>query len=72
MPFILRGVALLGVDSVMAPQAKRDRAWDYLDRHLDRGLLAALTTTAPLADVPKLAEAILKGETRGRYVIEIG
>lgn len=72
MPFILRGVALLGVDSVMAPQEKRDRAWDYLDRHLDRELLAALTTTARLSDVPKLAEAILKGETRGRYVIEIG
>ncbi len=72
MPFILRSVALLGVDSVMAPPEKRARAWDYLDRHLDRETLHSLTTTAPLADVPKLAEAILKGETRGRYVIEIG
>ncbi|AGT08822.1 MDR family oxidoreductase [Paracoccus aminophilus] len=71
MPFILRSVALLGVDSVMAPQEKRARAWDYLDKHLDRATLHALTTTAKLSEVPKLAEAILKGETRGRYVIEI-
>ena len=72
MPHILRSVALLGVDSVMAPAKKRDRAWAYLDEHLDRAKLAALTTTAPMADLPALAQAIVKGETRGRYVIEIG
>lgn len=72
MPHILRGVALLGVDSVMAPQHKRERAWAYLAEHLDRAKLASLTTTAPLSDLPSLAEAIVKGETRGRYVIEIG
>lgn len=72
MPHILRSVALLGVDSVMAPQKKRDRAWAYLDAHLDRAKLAQLTTTAPLAELPALAQAIVKGETRGRYVIEIG
>ncbi len=72
MPHILRGVALLGVDSVMCPQDKRARAWDFLDKHLDREALAGLTTTAPMSDLPELAQAILKGETRGRYVIEIG
>ena len=71
MPHILRSVALIGVDSVMAPAAKRDRAWAFLDAHLDRAKLAALTTTAPLSDLPALAQAIVKGETRGRYVIEI-
>ncbi len=71
MPHILRSVALLGVDSVMAPQNKRDRAWAYLAEHLDRAKLAALTTTAPMADLPALAQAIVKGETRGRVVIEI-
>lgn len=71
MPHILRGVALLGVDSVMAPQEKRARAWAYLAQHLDHAKLAALTTTAPLSDLPELAKAIVAGETRGRYVIEI-
>jgi acrylyl-CoA reductase (NADPH) len=71
MPHILRGVALLGIDSVMAPQDKRARAWDYLDRHLDRETLKSLTTTAKLGDVPELANTILDGRTRGRYVIEI-
>ncbi len=71
MPHILRSVALLGVDSVMAPSAKRDRAWAFLDAHLDRDKLAALTTTAPFDAIPALADAIVKGETRGRTVIEI-
>lgn len=71
MPHILRGVALLGVDSVMAPQARRDRAWAYLAENLDRAKLASLTTTARFPDLPELAQAIVKGETRGRYVIEI-
>lgn len=71
MPHILRGVALLGVDSVMAPPAKRDRAWAYLSQNLDRAKLAALTTTASLSDLPELAQSIVKGQTRGRYVIEI-
>ncbi|QCO54551.1 oxidoreductase [Pseudorhodobacter turbinis] len=71
LPHILRGVALLGVDSVMAPQKKRDRAWAYLAENLDRTKLAALTTTVSFADLPDLAQAICKGETRGRYVIEI-
>lgn len=72
MPHILRSVALIGVDSVMAPAARRDRAWAFLDAHLDRGKLARLTTVSPMADLPALAQSIVKGETRGRHVIEIG
>nr|WP_323039178.1 MDR family oxidoreductase [Gemmobacter sp.] len=71
MPHILRSVALIGVDSVMCPAAKRDRAWAFLDAHLDRAKLAALTSVSPMADLPALAQAIVKGETRGRHVIEI-
>ena len=72
MPHILRSVALLGVDSVMAPQAKRARAWEFLDCHLDRAKLAALTVTAPMSALPELAEKIVAGQLRGRTVVEIG
>jgi acrylyl-CoA reductase (NADPH) len=72
MPHILRSVALLGVDSVMCPQARRAEAWALLNRDLDRKKLAALTTVAPMADLPKLAEEIVAGRIRGRTVIEIG
>ncbi|TCZ66545.1 acrylyl-CoA reductase (NADPH) [Roseicella aquatilis] len=71
-PFILRGVALLGVDSVMAPRALRLEAWSRLAAQLDRAKLRAMTTTATLDDVPRLAEAILAGRLRGRVVVEIG
>ncbi len=72
MPHILRSVALLGVDSVMCPQTRRARAWALLERDLDRAKLARLTTLAPMADLPRLAEEILAGRTRGRTVIVIG
>lgn len=71
-PFILRGVGLLGVDSVMAPRALRLEAWARLARELDRGKLAAMTTTVGLEEVPRVAEAILAGQVRGRVVVEIG
>lgn len=71
-PFILRNVALLGVDSVMAPKALRIEAWSRLARDLDRAKLAAMTTTIPLADVIVAGEAILAGKVRGRLVVEIG
>ncbi len=71
MPHILRSVALLGVDSVMCPQPGRARAWALLERDLDRAKLAALTTVAPMSDLPALAEDIVAGRTRGRTVIEI-
>lgn len=71
-PFILRNVALLGVDSSMAPRALRRTAWARLARDLDPARLAAVTTTVRLAEVPTVACAILAGEVRGRVVIEIG
>lgn len=72
MPHILRGVTLIGVDSVMAPAAKRDRAWALLAESLDRQKLAAMTTVEPMDRLPELATAIMAGQTRGRVVIRIG
>ena len=71
-PFILRGVTLAGIDSVMAPREKRVRAWERLATDLDRGELAAMTVTRPLADVVALAPEILAGTVRGRVVLEVG
>ena len=70
-PFILRGVTLAGIDSVMAPRAKRIAAWDRLARDLDRTKLAAITTTHPVSMVQELAPQILAGQVRGRIVLEI-
>jgi acrylyl-CoA reductase (NADPH) len=71
MPFILRSVTLLGVDSVMTPMAKRVRAWEFLDKHLKRDQLEAMTTVEPMSNLPALADAILAGKTRGRVVIDV-
>ena len=71
-PFILRGITLAGIDSVMAPREKRVRAWERLATDLDRGKLAELTVTRPLADVVGLAPDILAGKVRGRVVLEVG
>jgi acrylyl-CoA reductase (NADPH) len=71
LPHILRSVALLGVDSVMAPIPKRLKAWDRLARDLPADKLDALTTVAPMTDLPQLAEAILAGKVRGRVVIDV-
>lgn len=70
-PFILRGVTLAGIDSVMAPKAKRVVAWDRLARDLDKAKLAALTVTRPISDVLDLAPEIIAGHVRGRVVLEI-
>lgn len=70
-PFILRGVTLAGVDSVMAPKALRIEAWNRLARDLDKGKLKAMTMTRPLGDVMALAPEILAGKVRGRVVLEI-
>ena len=71
-PFILRGVRLLGIDSVQCPMAPRLSAWARLARDLDRGLLASMTQTIPFDRVFEIGAAILKGEVRGRVVVEIG
>jgi len=71
-PFILRGVALLGVDSVMCPKARRLEAWSRLASDLDRGKLATMTTTIPLESVIETGKAIVEGKVRGRVVVEVG
>ena len=70
-PFILRGVALLGVDSVMCPAPRRQAAWDRLGADLPPDKLAAMTRTVKLIEVPVLADAILKGQVRGRVVVDV-
>jgi len=70
-PFILRGISLLGIDSVMCPRPRRLAAWQRLARDLDRDKLAAMTTSIDLAAVPETAEAILEGKVRGRVVVTV-
>ena len=70
-PFILRGVTLAGIDSVMAPKPKRVAAWARLAQDLDRKKLAALTVTHPISDVTQLGPQILAGQVKGRVVFEI-
>jgi acrylyl-CoA reductase (NADPH) len=71
-PFILRGVTLAGVDSVMAPMPARRDAWERLARDLDPATLDAITETRPLSDAPALAGDILAGRVRGRVVLTVG
>jgi acrylyl-CoA reductase (NADPH) len=71
-PFILRGVCLYGIDSVMCPLPKRKEAWKRLEADLDRQKLAGMTTEIALSDVPEAAQSIIKGEVRGRIVVKIG
>ena len=71
-PFILRNVALLGVDSVMAPRELRIAAWTRLARDLDRDKLRAMTTTVGLDGVMAKGAEILAGQVRGRTVVAIG
>ena len=70
-PFILRGVTLAGVDSVMAPYARRAKAWDRLAREMPHDLLARNTETIGLADAPAVAARLLAGEVRGRVVVDV-
>jgi acrylyl-CoA reductase (NADPH) len=70
-PFILRGVTLAGVDSVMAPRELRLRAWERLAEDLDAATLDTVTSTRPLADAPELAEQMLRGRVRGRVVLTV-
>jgi acrylyl-CoA reductase (NADPH) len=70
-PFILRGVSLLGIDSVNAPKAKREAAYQRLMTDLDMGKLAAMTREIDLAEVPAAAADILAGKVRGRTVVRV-
>jgi acrylyl-CoA reductase (NADPH) len=71
-PFILRGVCLYGIDSVMCPLEKRKQAWKRLETDLDRQKLAAITTEMNLSSLPQAANDILAGKVRGRLVVKIG
>jgi acrylyl-CoA reductase (NADPH) len=70
-PFILRGVSLIGVDSVMRPMADRQVAWRRLEGELDRGKLADMTTEIALAEVIEAAGTIVQGRVRGRIVVKV-
>ena len=71
MPFILRNVALVGVDSVMAPLARRQQAWDRLARDLDPAKLEAMIEEVPLDLAQAKAQALMDGQVRGRVVVRI-
>src|SRR6266851_7591999 len=71
IPFLLRGVALLGIDSVMCPREERIEAWQRLVRDLPLDRLERMTQTVPLSALPELAPKILKGEIRGRTVVDV-
>ncbi|KJS42520.1 MAG: acryloyl-CoA reductase [Roseovarius sp. BRH_c41] len=71
IPFLLRGVNLLGIDSVMQPYANRLRAWERIARDLPMDKLEAMITPAILADLPRLGADILKGQVKGRVVVDL-
>jgi acrylyl-CoA reductase (NADPH) len=71
-PFILRGVCLYGIDSVMCPLPRRQEAWKRLETELDRRKLAAMTRDIGLADLGEAAGAILAGRVLGRIVVKVG
>jgi acrylyl-CoA reductase (NADPH) len=71
-PFILRGVSLLGIDSVMCPLPLRQQAWQRLARDLARDKLAAMTVEIGLGEVIEAGKRIVEGQVRGRLVVKIG
>jgi acrylyl-CoA reductase (NADPH) len=71
-PFILRGVSLLGIDSVMCPLPLRQEAWRRLGTELDRAKIASMTSEIGLGDVIAAGRSIIEGRVRGRIVVKIG
>ncbi|MEG8220054.1 oxidoreductase [Sphingomonas sp. HH69] len=71
MPFILRGVRLLGVDSVMAPKAPRLAAWERLARDLDPALLDVIATEISLSEAIAAATDLMDGKVRGRIIVDV-
>ena len=71
LPFLLRGINLLGIDSVMCPLEERIEAWQRLARDLSLDRLERMTEAVPLSSLLDLAPRIVKGEIRGRIVVEI-
>lgn len=72
IPFLLRGINLLGIDSVMCPRARRLVAWQRLVTDLPTNLLESMLNEVSLSDVPGLGQAILAGKIKGRAVVKIG
>jgi len=70
-PFILRGITLLGIDSVYAPQPRRVQAWRRLAQELPAELLNANTEVLALADVRDVADRLLAGQVRGRVIVDL-
>ena len=71
IPFLLRGVNLLGIDSVMCPRPRRIEAWQRICSDLPASSLAAMSVEIKLAEVPQFAPQILKGLVRGRFVVNV-
>ena len=71
IPFLLRGVNLLGIDSVTCPKAEREVAWQRLATDLPLDKLAEMEVDATLTDLPHLAGEILQGQVRGRVVVDL-
>ena len=71
IPFLLRGVNLLGIDSVMQPYENRLRAWERIASDLPMDKLEAMVQPATLADLPRLGQDILKGQVKGRVVVDV-
>ena len=69
LPFILRGITLAGVDSVMAPRALREQAWERLAQDLDLALLNRISTEVPLSEAIAQATRLMDGQVRGRIVV---
>jgi acrylyl-CoA reductase (NADPH) len=70
-PFILRGVSLIGIDSVMCPRPERQEAWGRLVRDLDPAKLEAITDEIGLTDVVPMAERLMAGRVRGRIIVDV-
>jgi acrylyl-CoA reductase (NADPH) len=71
IPFLLRGINLLGIDSVMQPAASRIRAWDRIACDLPAAKLEVFTRTIALKDVPDIGAALLASRGHGRYVVDM-
>ena len=71
MPFILRGVTLSGIDSVMAPRDKRLAAWQLLAEHVDQAALQSIATEIGLDEVVSTAERLIAGEVKGRVIVNV-
>ncbi len=71
IPFLLRGVNLLGIDSVMQPYDNRVRAWNRIAKDLPLDKLEAMIQPATLGDLPQLGADILQGKVKGRVVVDV-